>query len=476
MGGKRQGPGDAGGVNRGLRTSVGALVALVACCGAIFWAFRVAWDSVPVNGWAKSLRSGSGADRRAAAEKLGSLVLGEAGVAIPALIAALEDDDNQVSATAARSLGSAWLTASQTPAEAPLARAAAEALTRALADRRAEVRAEAVLALGLIAQAWAGGTAPPCDFPAVAVALSEAIAEPSDRVRTEAVQALASIGSKAPVPPPPALVAALGRDRSADLRAAAATALGGFRTGIKSALPALIGALRDDDAKVRCRAAIALGWIGPAAAPAIPALIATLKGPAPPRPVTPRPAGGLQLIGLGRGEATPDAWDPGEAAARALGSIAAGAGQAERDQAIAALAEALQSDYAWRRGAAAEGLMTIGAPASAATPALIAFLKEGAQKDLGNDSWAARALGVVAPGSGSAEEAVAALIAALDAKSDGTRGWSADSLGRFGPAAAAAVPRLRILEKGSDRTISSKAAAARKRIESAPKGIEASTR
>jgi hypothetical protein len=103
-----------------------------------------------------------------------------------------------------------------------------------------------------------------------------------------------------------------------------------------------------------------------------------------------------------------------------------------------------------------------------AVPALSLALTEavtGRQEPGNGESWIARALGELAPGTASAPQALQALIAALDAKPGGTRGWAVDSLGRFGPKASAAIPRLRTLLEDSDRFVAMNAKAAIASIE-----------
>jgi HEAT repeat protein len=474
----RQGP-EPIKVTRGFRINLRMLIALVACCAAVFWSARVVWQSTPANGWARSLRSGNAADRLAAARQLGSIEPGEAGVAIPALISVLGDPDEEVSTTAARSLGSAGLAAIRTPTGRQQLHAAAEALTRALTDRRVAVRTEAALTLYVFTQYPVGEEGLPFDCEAVAAGVAAVIRDPSPKLRVEARRVLFAIGSKALIAPPPALVAALSGDESADVRANAAAALGGFRTGIRVAILPLIKALKDRDPGVRHSAVLALGGIGPEARAAIPALIAILNEPFVPAPAVPPPAAASPGVGFFNRTPLAIPRDPACEAARALGSIASGMGPSDgADAAIAALTEALQSEHAERRGAAAQGLHTIGPRASAAAQALVAALTKSiaANDDPGNDSWISRALGMVAPGSASAGEAIGALTLALDSKDKvGLRMYAVDSLGRFGPAASAAVPRLRVLQEEPDGIIAGFARAALGRIEAKPRPAGSST-
>src|SRR5690349_2630304 len=92
---------------RRYQVGVKALLVLVLACGSLLWAARVYWLSLhPVNVTAQSLRSGDARARASAAQALGQAGPGETEVAIPALIAALGDEDYEVRSTAASSLGS----------------------------------------------------------------------------------------------------------------------------------------------------------------------------------------------------------------------------------------------------------------------------------------------------------------------------------------------------------------------------------
>ena len=456
------------------RVNLKTMIALVACCGAVFWAWRVVLQSVPVNRMVFALRSGTVEDRRVAARELGATTPQEVGQAIPALIAALGDEEVEVAAQAARSLGTAGLTAAPAPDQRAQVIAASEALARALAQDRPEVRTAAVQSLGLI-------------------------------------------GSRAGIAPPDALIRVLQGHPAEDLRAEAATALGQFRTTNPGAIRALLDALVGDaipvrracntalrnrdlvppaelvpvlirslregrDARERSLAASLLGRLGPAAQEAVPALVATLQEPLAARPVAltvPPPTTGrfASTRPATEPEEPPRDWDPAGEAAPALSAIAKGT--VSSGAAVEALMAALRSEYAWRRGAAARGLMTMGNAAAAAVPGLAVALTEAVtdpQEPGNGESWIARALGEIAPESASAPQAIQALTQALDAQYGGTRGWAVDSLGRFGPKAAAALPRLRTLLDDPDRFVVTNAKAAIALIEGTAKPREAAAR
>jgi HEAT repeat protein len=435
----------------------------------------VVLQSDPVNRMVFALRSGTVEERRVAARELGTATAAEVGQAVPALIAALGDDNEEVAAQAARSLGAFGTTAATALNQGGLVISASEALAQALDDSRPEVHMAAVHSLGLM-------------------------------------------GSRAGITPPEPLIRTLQDHVSEELRADAATALGQFRTTTLGAIRALFDALVDDaipvrracdaalrrgnlgpppevvpvlirslregrDSRERLLAAFLLGRLGPAAHGAIPALATTLEEPPGARPVTltvPPPTTGRFAVarpGAGAVEESPRDWDPAGEAAPALGSIAKGT--ASSAPAVAALKQALRSEYPWRRGAAARGLMTMGNEAQAAVPALATALTEavtGRQEPGNGESWIARALGELAPVSASAPQAIQALLAALDARQSGTRGWAVDSLGQFGSKAAAAIPRLRTLVDDSDRFVAMNAKAAIASIEGKAKPRQAAAK
>jgi HEAT repeat protein len=439
---------------------------LVVCCGAIFLAVRAVRESVqPSIGWARMLRSGTAADRQQAASQLHDVGPDEVGVAIPALVAALEDEDATVCVSAIQALGAVGPLAARSPATVPEARVAAAGLIRALRHTNEEVRSWAVNDLRMIAGSASAGDLP-FDAPAVAEGLAAAIRDPSGRVHGEAVQALAAVAKVAPIEPPSSLLESLTLGASPEDRASAAQALGYFRLQPGRAIGPLTAALKDPAREVVRSAASSLGNFGPEARSALPELIAILNGPyvAPPKPEVPTAVGSPR-----QGSPQPPPMDPASAAALAIGSISGG--DVPALQGVAALEEVLRSGHPSRRPAAAEALFNLGEGAVSAIPTLISTLEAGSRPDGGEgfESWAARSLGQVAPGTPMAGRAIEALTAGLGAKASGTRGYSAEALGQFGPAASAALPRLRALQDGPDRSVAGKARAAIEKIGAAPK-------
>ena len=113
---------------------------------------------------------------------------------------------------------------------------------------------------------------------------------------------------------------------------------------------------------------------------------------------------------VGRGKLHPAGWDPGWAAAIALGRIAPGTPAA--GEAIKALIAVVRSGHPYRRVAAAHALSDFGPAAAAAIPALIDVVQANAtaKADLADGANAATALGKIAPGTPLADEAMSCLI------------------------------------------------------------------
>ena len=165
--------------------------------------------------------------------------------AVPTLVDALSEyEDEQMRKCAASALGSIGPTA-------------VPALVAALRDEDGWLREGAAWALRLIG-AGAHEAVP---------ALAAALGAKDVRVSNAAVSALAWIGPAAV----PALTAAL-RDEWLRMRGNAAWALGWIGPGAHEAGPALTAALRDEHGGLRACVAQALGRIGPGAAEAVPEL------------------------------------------------------------------------------------------------------------------------------------------------------------------------------------------------------------
>ena len=465
-------------------TGVKSLVALVACCGAVFWA----WNSVregmrPILGWARQLRSGDVDDRQIAARQLGDCSPEDLDVAVPSLIAAFGDKSELVRAEAAAALGTAGYTAIKARSRAAEAKAAGKgaevngaeakgaeakdvelALKRALSDDVAEVRLSAAASLGELAVATKSG-----DFPAEPDAVASSIAglleDPSMTIRKRAEIALSKIAAATSIKPPASLVEGLGRWEGREGRASAASALGWFKAGNDATVLALGKALKDKEPDVRSNAAAALRKFGLAAVPALPLLVATVDDPFVPEPPPGIPLQGAQSP-AGRGGApsgVDPATDPAVEAIKSIGQIAGSQvakGETPSAEVIEALVKSFKSSREAIKGAAGEALRRIGKGASAAIPDLIKELAESIpQAEPGRGEQDAYLLGEIAPGTVSAPQAIAALALALDAKDPNMRIASATALGRFGPAASDVLPRLRELGGDANKGVASAAKA-----------------
>ncbi len=439
------------------RASVANLIALVACCGVIFWSLRVVRDSNPTRSRLRQLRSGSVEDRKVAAIALGMVGPEEVGAAVPALIAALEDEDAKVRGLAALSLSSQFhskvppLGGSTKAGSGPTpgfdAREPIAALDRATRDRDRAVRIEALSALASVSP-FAGGGPPP--------GLLACLTDGDVDVRAHAVKVLGSFRPDDSLIP--TLLRIAGRDDPVVVHACRDTLFSSRPS--KALAPSLIGALHHRDRRVRAMIPPLLGRIGPDAVAAVPDLVAMLKEPVDPESID-DPWGRVSVW----------RWDQ-SMAAEALGAIAPGTASA--GEAVAALTDALGHDDE-RCDAAARALIRLGVDATPAAPALVAALRRfnaaAAAAMKRGLAWSpdsvVEALGLLAPGTASAGEAVAALTDAL-----GPYEWTslraAKALARFGPAAAPAVPRLLGFKDSRDSALRAAAASALEAIDRPP--------
>jgi HEAT repeat protein len=463
-------PAREGGAWRGRRIALLPVIVLVAACGVWLWAQVVRESLTPVNEWLRALRHGSADQRQEAAGMLGSLTAQEVSTALPALIAALRDDDEHVVLTVVRSLGLAGGAALKGGDRAS-ADAAVQALVAALKKPGPALRTAAAEALADVAGSG------PLDFNAatsLAAELTRALNDPVAEVRSAVVIALGAVGSRNLIPPPGALIATLDGDPFPRVREMAAQSIGRFQTGrdqatlalfrgletgqtgvrksCDSALsdarfakgerrtaqiaPELTRALNSRERTVRSHAATVLGEIGPGASVAIPALLGLLVEPEDPE--------------RGRSSTDRSGWDPACEAARALSEVAQGSPRAA--EVVAALTAVIRGPGPGLRRAMAADALARFAPKQleSALPVLVEVLNE----TVGNIGPPAPAvcatLGRVAPGTPQAGAAVAALTAALHSGSEYSRSEAAKALARFGCGAESALPRLRALAE-SDR-------------------------
>jgi len=252
------------------------------------------WNSKPLSFWMQALAGGEPMHRIEAAQSVAEIAIAHGGAvatsAVPALVGNLSDPEPQVRQSAARALEQIG----------PAARPAIPALVRMFAaDSASGARRGAGLALGridattqeVVGQAalalqdgdrgvrqsaavllMASGPA----VKAAAGALERALTDEDESVRLYAAAAIGRAG--APDRAVPLIITGLG---SFDLavRSEAAGLLPEFSTGRPEVIQALTTALRDDEAQVRMAAADALGTIGRPAKPALDTLWSMLRDP-----------------------------------------------------------------------------------------------------------------------------------------------------------------------------------------------------
>ncbi|WP_433926336.1 HEAT repeat domain-containing protein [Sorangium cellulosum] len=244
----------------------------------------------------------------------------------------------------------------------------------------------------------------------------------------------------------PDLLQAVQADAAAEVRGAAATALGKLRQSAAAA--ALVKILESDrDANVRGSAANALGVIGDRSAVA--ALVKTLESDSDVK-VRGSAAHALGAIGDKSAVAALVKALESDSDVKVRGSAAHALGAIGDKSAVAALVKALESDSdAIVRGSAANALGAIGDKSAVA--ALVKTLES--DSDPKNRGSAANALGAIGD-----KSAVAALVKTLESDGDPkNRGSAANALGAIGDKSAVAA-LVKTLESDSDAIVRGSAA------------------
>jgi HEAT repeat protein len=465
---------------RRMQTGVRSLIAMVGCCGIVFWAARHLWENGhPALVAARGLTAGSASERIDAIRLIVEVGVQDSGVAIPALIAALADPEVEIRVEAADALKLVAFEAISTGTAPDAVRSAIAALNGSLNDPHRAVRIASANSLTYIITAKApAGVA---DLRALVAAFSALLDDRDDTVRLAALAGLASCGSDGSTTPPGALLAKLS-DGSPIVRAAAVSSLAHFQCVLDPWLPFLLKSLAQDEPQVRDACASAMFRQKPPAvsAAAIPALITALGSHArnvrhhaakalephvrDPRALIAIPAL-LALLrepiyvdqGDSRSADTFNA-DPAEEAAYLLGEIAPGVSSA--DKVIVALSNVVRSGHPPRTRRASWSLAQFGAAAAPTIPLRIKSLRE-TDPFLLSDGNVISALGRLGPGTASADEIVAALTeTALQSESPTVRIVAIRVLPRFGRDAAIAIPVLRALQKDPDSSVSSSATTA----------------
>jgi HEAT repeat protein len=360
------------------------------------------------------------------AGRLGPVV--RQGNLIPALLVALEDQDEDVRGAAGEALGRLREAAAAHPEVIP-------AFLAALEDQDEDVRWAAAEALGKLGEAAAA-------HPGVIPALLAAFKGQDQWVRLAAAEAIGGLGEAAAGHPEviPALLAAL-KDQDHGVRLAASAAIGGLgeaAAGHPEVIPALLAALNHWDVLLVDVAAYALGKLGGAAAAhpeVIPALLAALNDE--------------------------DEWVRW-AAAKAISEL--GGAAAAHPEVIPALLAALKDDEWVVRADTAEALGKLGGAAAAhpeVIPALLAALNH--RDELLLVDAAAEALGKLGGAAAARPEVIPALLAALNDEDERVRSAAAQALGKLGEAAAAhpeVIPALVAAVKSDVRLVRKEAAEA----------------
>ncbi|HKI17772.1 MAG TPA: HEAT repeat domain-containing protein [Isosphaeraceae bacterium] len=300
------------------------LIALVVCGAGVFWAGRVAWETRnPAVAAARNLRSSDRSVRLEAVQEVAMQGITNPRDAIPALIGALDDQDERVRIAAAKQLGFVCSHAIRSGTTADAVAKGASALRASVKDPVATVRIESARSLGILGgigfaiprrnagdgrgKSGTGGKSP-VDAQVLADLFKELAGDPDAGARLLVWQALGAAGPKLGIEVPQKLMA-----------------------GLETEPP--------DNHEAAIKAVTAYG---PAAASATPVLIKFLKEAAPNK----------------------DRANEAERVARALGRIAPGSPAA--GEAVASLTEALQSESPVTRGAAVKAIEQFG-PQNAAS-------------------------------------------------------------------------------------------------------------
>jgi HEAT repeat protein len=462
------------------RINVRTMMILVATSSLVVWSARRVWEDSTQNPFIRVLQFGDTADRRMAARELIATPRpGEGPKVVDALILALCDEDAEVRAASANSLGSVvgqlldgW---KSNPADLrtnqPLINTTCRALIGLLKERNDTVKSEVLRALVFIhyrATPPTNNTLPvsfclglDSSDKALTLELRAAIAtslsEQNPEIRGLAAWALEHLGPFLTRDIPPELVDAL-NDPMEEVRQKAARACTSYKEGLSPLVPDLFARL--DRAQPAFRFALRLCLREGTADPSlVPFLRERLKSPSP--DVRECAAGMLARMGPKAVAATPDLLavlnepfteekpkrmpydqpDPASYAVWALSNFP------PTPEFIDSLARNLQSESPWRRDRAVQYLAPIGPAARKAIPALIAALQAHLRSNLSDAGNVSVALGKIAPGTDLADASIAVLVDALRSNDQYTRWQAAEAIGRFGPKAKDAVPALRGLMK-----------------------------
>jgi HEAT repeat protein len=413
------------------------LMALVACCGVLFWAWRhVSPNLDPTLAVARSiqrqsildLRSGDPARRIEAVRTLENLDVADEAASVASLLGSIDDPAGEVRAAAIRALGSLVSALQSTRRDGTAGEETARALLGCVMDADEGARIATVRALGLIAKGLSDSGTGAETVEAATTALLGRLKDPAPGVRTAATSWLRTAAPRLDPGVVKGELAELVRDPDAGVRRAAIMATTSSRPSDDGPPEALVAAF-DDAAFENRRAALEQLWHYQSLHPGnldrlVPILFRLVEH-------EPAPAVRDQCGLLMRSLLTPPA-----ITASSLPALLAG----------------LKSEDAIARGLAAQILGSLKDGAFATVPELIRTLNEPLAPDWASNqrfAWsddparaAAGALGRIAPESAMEKEAVAALIAAARSGPPFRRSGAIRALMQFGAAAEEAVPVL----------------------------------
>ena len=382
------------------RTGIASLLILAGCCAFLLWSYQRIWEaSDPIRGLVKTLGSSADLETRiAAARDLGMVKNEELPIAIPALVAALEDTQQspRVRAGAARSLGNTGNHA--VLADLAGAHLAEAALAKALDDTESEVQIESANSLHTMRYSTADHYR--FDFDAITKGLVRQLESPNEDVRRTSASLLGNFGNVPGIRIPPTLILVFQKDPSNLVRAAAASSLSGFPIetdramalffeGLAEndprvqqqcadslsrlvpsddALPSLLERIKSPDRLTRARCATLLGHLGSKSAAVFPALLTVLKEPAmktEERPPTSRVADSHILELNPRGEA-----------ATAIGGLASTLDAGSLQAAVEGIRPLLDDRSVNLRARAISAIGQLGTAAQELIPTLEALQKD----------------------------------------------------------------------------------------------------
>ena len=399
--------------------------------------------------------------------------------AVPALQAALQDDDLSVRLHAAMCLCSV----PGKVKEAELVLMPALANKTARSSRILELQHQAVTALGK------AGPAAKDAIPALLEALKTETADTvlAGRIGSalvqiggpEMVETLVQAFARVPKVSRPMLAHALSQtgpagvsalvklinDREPPMRTAVVGIMSRPGRNAAEAVPVLIKAVRDKETKIRLEALRALGAFGPAAKDAIPALTELLKQDQGPNrvivaetlakvdPRNPAAISALEETAQGHNLPPRQGMLLRQDAIRALGRLGPDA-----QAALPVLEKILASGDPSLRLETAIALARVGGDLQAVLPVLLAVIRDR------TNSYRARTLEALSQVH-TADLAVIATLVQLLSEVQPARVTAAEILGRMGTAAQSAVPALTVLLKASDPETRLQAALALWRID-----------